>query len=56
MRVRSGPPVRPHRPQERATLEQGWGPGQRVAAVAIAGGIDATQVDVGAELGGGRRQ
>ena len=42
--------------QQRAALEQGGGPGQHVAAVAIAGGIDAAQVDVGADVRGGERQ
>ena len=39
--------------QERAALEEGRGPGQRVAAVAVTGGVDAAQPNVGAEVRGG---
>jgi len=46
----------PPQAQECAALEQGRGPGQRVAAVAIARGVDAAQVDKRAEVRGGGRQ
>jgi len=41
-------PAAPQRP----ALEEGWGPGEGVAAVTVTGGIDAAQADVGLELGG----
>jgi len=41
--------------QERATLEQGRGPGQRVAAVAVARGVDAARADIDVKRRGGGR-